>query len=56
MSREGIGNFAEFAEKLWFLLEQKLASDNGVALLKKHKDDLKYRRRKNIMKCHQRQK
>jgi hypothetical protein len=36
MSREGIGNLAE---KLWLLLEQKLASDNDVALLKKHKDD-----------------
>jgi hypothetical protein len=33
MSREGIGNLAE---KLWFLLEQKLASDNDVALLKTH--------------------
>jgi hypothetical protein len=54
MSRKGIGNFSEFAEKLWFLPEQKLASDYDVALLKKHKDDLKYRRQKNNMKCYQR--
>jgi hypothetical protein len=32
MSREGIGNFAE---KLRLLPEQKLASDNDLALLKK---------------------
>jgi len=31
MSREGAGNFAE---RLWHLLEQKLASDSDFALLK----------------------
>jgi hypothetical protein len=31
MSREGIENLAE---KSWLLLEQKLASDNDIALLK----------------------